>query len=482
MDRYCVAVSADQTGAHTVHTSGCPHMPAECDALGEFESRTPALSKAKERYANPIGCVYCTLDDRFYRAALDGLKSFRHMAFTVEFVRSRGLRVRKTLRDMWDLVEEWMAGTRAHCMDLLEYVDDLKLWGRQYVFLFEVEDDYVETLDRADFIRSLGNGGYEQPIYVWDVPEPRLVHVRREQRLLIFKLVEMRTFDLLVDDTREPFEERATNFFVVDLDDRHAELRLQELPVGAHRNVKAERDLLLAEIGKHVDLGQFRPVELEPVMTTLIRRPIYPITSTRFRATKADGSTRPPGLLAVVNSLFKSPVPSEVNARFECDQHVLGRKPLYFRLNGRNDYVEFDGIADPARVKEVLDKLVTISREPVPPDDGGLLQRGLVGRAIDGLEGQPIHQAIVLSAGAIAAALIWIVVEASGNYLFEKTVENALGPVPLVVITVAFEIAWTWLYYGSRRIRASFRALFQLPWRDIWGEIMAARRRAAAAR
>jgi hypothetical protein len=160
---------------------------------------------------------------------------------------------------MWDRIEEWMRGTRSRCMDLLQYVDDLKMWGRQYVFLFEVEAEYLERLSAPDFVQTVENGVYEQPIYVWNVPEPLLVHVRREQDRLIFKLVEMRTFDLFVDGASRRFEERAMNFLVVDLRDRHAELRLQELPVGAHRNVRQEHDLLLAELARHLDLEQFRP-------------------------------------------------------------------------------------------------------------------------------------------------------------------------------------------------------------------------------
>jgi len=482
MDRYCVSTEADAGGDHKVHTTGCKYMPEapDCLVLGDFESRAPALSAAQTHYPNSSGCVYCTLDDRFYRAALDSLKSFRHMAFTVRFLSSRGLRVRKTLREMWDELEEWMAGDRSRCMDLLQYVDGLRMWGRQYVFLFEVEAGYLEQLSRPDFVETFENGAYEEPRYVWDVPEPLLVHVERDEDRLIFKLVEMRTFDLLVDGVSRQFEERAMNFLVVDLEDGYAELRLQELPVGARRNVRAEHDLLLAEIKKHLALEKLRLIQLEPVMRTMIRRPVYRITYSKLTESEADGSPDKPGLLAIVNSRFKKPRPVEVNARLECDQEVLGKRPLYFRLNGRNDYIEFDGIADPARVKQVLDKIVSISREPPPaPDEGPLLQRGLVGRTLQGLEGKPIPQAVALATGAIAAAMIWIVVEGSGNYLVEKRVERALDPVPLVAITVAFEIAWNWLYYGSRRIRASFRALFQLPWRDIWGEIMGARSRAA---
>lgn len=481
-----------------MHTAGCKYMPdpENCLYLGRFKSRAAALSKAQEHYPRSSGCVYCTLSGRFCQAALDGLKSFRNRELTARFLRKHDLPVRRLLRQMWDDVEAWMNGIRSRCVDLLEYVDDLKMWGRQYVFLFEIEDECVEQLSPPDYVQNLEGGKYEQPIYIWNATEPLLVQVKRELDRVIFKLVGLRKFDLVVEGVRTPFEERSTNFFIVDLADRCAELRIQELPIGARRNLRQERDLLLKEIRRCLDTDKLHPIRLEPVMTTMIRRPICPVTSARFKATEGDGSPGTPPLIAIRNYLFRRPIPSEVNAHWDCSQDVLGKRPLHFRLNGGSDYVAFDGIADPARVSDVLKKIVAISRgraaRPLPPGEkprlvGGppfepekpLPRRGFVGRPLAELEGKPVAQAVLLSAGAVAAAIIWIGIEQSGNYLFETAVEKALH-VPMVAITVFAEIVWISWYYGLSRIAASFRALFRLGWRDIAREIAAARRRGKA--
>src|SRR5207247_45038 len=272
--------------------------------LGDFPSREPALSAAQAHYPNSTGCVYCTLDSRFYQAALDGLTRFKLKELARRFLVAHGLPVRRTLKQMWSDLGVWIQGTRSRCMALLEYVDNLRMWGRQRVFLFEVEDEYVEQLDHPDFIHNLEDGAYEQPAYIWDAAEPRLVHVKREGDLLIFKLVEMRKFDRLINNVMVPFEERSTNFLIINLRHRYAELRLQALTTRPRKNMRAERDLLLKELRKHLDIDGFSPIRLGKVMAAMIRKDIYPIDSITFKS----GPSKNPVLLAFTQ-LFKYPVP-----------------------------------------------------------------------------------------------------------------------------------------------------------------------------
>jgi hypothetical protein len=292
--------------------------------------------------------------------------------------------------------------------------------------------------------------------------------------LLVFKIIEMRTFDQLTDGSVQQLDERSTNFFIINLETGFAELRLQQLPVRAHRRLKDERDLFIEEINKYLNFDRFKRIRLEPVMSEMIRRPIYTITSTEFISSK-KAVPGVPTLVTVIHHLFEHPIPSHMAAHWDCEQDVLGESQLHFRLYGSSDSIAFGGVADPRRVSDVLQKIIAIhggtDKEPI----GSLWRRGLVDGPYKSLEGQPRAQAVILSAGAIAALLIWIIIEGFGNYLLEQWVESILGGFPLIVITLLIELLWTVRYYGWNRIKRSFEALRSIPLSQIWDAFKKAR-------
>lgn len=428
------------------------------------------------------------LDERFYQSALDGLKSYRRTDFTVRFLKQHGLPVGKSLGQMWADIREWVGSDDDRCRDLLKYVDELRMWGRQRVFLFEVEEPYAGRLSESEFVRGLVGGVYDKPIYRWETEKPLLVDIEHRvdpasgSPLLVSKLVETRRYDLLIDDELKSFEERSTNFLIVDLREHFAELRIQELPAGARRSLRAERDLLREEIGRYLDFDKFTPIRMEPVMRTILRSPIYPVTSSRLKSSEADFPVGTPTLTVILNRLFRHPTPTEVDAHWECDQDVLGNSPLHFRLNATNDFVAFGGIADPDRIRDILKRIVDVGRGGTGPIevDGPLWKRGAVERPLAGLEDQPRAQAVLLSVGAIAASIIWIVISGVRSYLIDEWWNAVLRGVPVEAVTIPVEIAWTWFFYGSDRIRRSFRALWSFEWPKVWSEMMEARDRGKA--
>jgi hypothetical protein len=427
------------------------------------------------------------LDKRFRQVALDALKSFRHTEFTVRFLKRQNLPVSRNLTQMWADIQAWLIqGDDSRCLDLLEYVDDLKIWGRQRIFLFEIngeQEEFTAQLSDPSFVRGLVGDVYDKPLYRWQADEPFLAQVKHATDpytgapMLVFELIEMRTFDLLIDGISKSYEERSTNFFVVNLEDSFAELRLQQLPTGAHRNLKEERRLFEKEIRKHLGrtFDRFSPIPMEPIMGEMLRRPIYPITATEFKAGK-DASLGIPTLKIVLTRLFthlfRNPIPNYIAAYWKCKQDVLGESKLHFRLYGGNDSVAFGGIADPGRINDILKNMVDIGRkvdkDGPEPENGPIWKRGLVDKPYKNHEGQPKAQAYVLSAGVIAASMIWIVIEGVGKYLLEDWVERILGGVPLIAITILIELLWIWLYYGSNRIKRSFRILWSMKLSGIW--------------
>jgi len=424
------------------------------------------------------------LDKRFCKVALAALKSFRHKEFTVNFLKRHNLPVRGNLKQMWAEIEKWVdQGDHSNCVDLLEYVDDLKMWGRQRIFLFEIngeKEEFITQLSNPDFVRNMVGDVYDKPVYRWEAGKPFLAEVKHTTDtstgapLLVFKIIEMRKFDQLIGDSVQQLDERSTNFFIINLQAGFAELRLQQLPVRAHRRLKDERELFEEVIKKYLNFDRFKRIPLEPIMSEMIRRPIYTITSTEFISSK-DSIPGVPTLVTVIHHLFEHPIPSHMAAYWKCEQGVLGESQLHFRLYGSSDSIAFGGMADPGCISDILQKIIDIHRREDIVEKESLWKRGLVDDIYNNLEGQPRAQAVVLSSGAIAALLIWIVIEGVGNYLLEAWVESILGGFPLIVITLLIEMVWTVRFYGWNRIKRSFEALRSIPLSQIWNAFKKAR-------
>jgi hypothetical protein len=222
-----------------------------------------------------------SVDIRFTREALDGLKSLG-MKPTIDFMKEAGLPYRKNLQQMWSAIEGWLnKDVNNNCIKLLEYVDDLKLWGKQRIFLFKIEDSkIIKSFLDDNFLRGLAGDLYDRPVYKWDIEKPTLVHVKREadehtgDSLLIFKFIETRKFKAQVNLKMAIFEERSTNFLVINLSAGIAELRLQHLPQDALLNIKEEYRLFIEEIRLVLKdaFDSFTPMGLERVMQRIISK------------------------------------------------------------------------------------------------------------------------------------------------------------------------------------------------------------------
>lgn len=421
-----------------------------------------------------------TIDKKFYEEAFTTLKSFGYKQFAIEFLKRVGLPVRDSLSQMWNDIEDWLKkGEDAECIRLLEYVDELKMWGKQRIYLFNIEGtDTVDQLSDELQIKQLVKVQQvlDNPIYQWELSKPTLVHVRRYQdpqtndSLLVFKYIELRKFDFEEDGVVQTSEERSTNYFIINLSKSYAELRLQQLPTRAHLNYRREYDLFTSEIraclGKLFD--HFKPIAMEKVMYTIAQRPIFKITGIRFvsgRKKSEPAST----LLLIINRLFSNPRITYVAGYRRYKQKILGKSRLYFSLSRSSNSLDIGGIADPDKIRDLIEKIIDIHndkgaspRPPIPP---------IMDKLYPKLDGQPKAQAVVLAAGAIAAFIIWIIMDGVGNYLFEEWIQNLLGGIPLIVPKILIEILWIVAYYGYRRIIRSFQALRHLSPTQI-GEII----------
>ncbi len=419
------------------------------------------------------------IDSRFCKVALDGLKTYRHRGFTVQFIKKNDIPSDgNTLAEMWDDIEKWLAqGIVSRCKKLLDYVDSLKLWGRQRIFLFEIENynqGFREQLHYLDVMDKLLN----KPVYDWDTEEPFIASISEDTNphtnapILVFKIIEMRKYDVLSNGAMVPHVERTTNFFIINLQEGFAELRLQKMPPRPEKSIKDEYllflDLLEESLG--ILFTNFLPIPMEKIMYTLIRIPVYSITSTIFKASRHENPDMPT-LSIVLNRLFRHPMPNHIAAFWDCEQKLLGQSKLHFRLIGGNNSLAVGGVADPEKVSNIINDIFKIYNGTYIGKKESTWKKGWVDEGYNSLEGNPKAQAVILSAGAIAALIIWILIEGLGNYLFEEWVERILKGVPLVFITISIEIVWMLRYYGWNRIKTSFKVLFSMPVLQIWGLI-----------
>jgi len=433
-----------------------------------------------------------SLDKRFQQVALDGLKSFWPAAFTVRFLRQHDLPISGPKKQMWADIQAWMAaGDASRCRALLEYVTNLKMWGKQRIFLYDIRGDreaLIEQLSSPDRVRELVGDAYNNPIYRFDDKGLFLGEAEHTNNpdtgapSLVLKFIETREFEVQVDNALTTHEERSINFFIVNLREGFAQLRVQQLPTGAIRNLNEERQRLEEAIGEHLGLDRFSdrfsPIKLKPIMAKIRRAPIYTVNRATFVAGAGAGNGGS-FLFAVLAALFKNPVPVNIAAYWKCEQDVLGKRRLFFTLHGGNNHVEFGGITDPHRIGEILQNIVNLSRGILPTDfkdDVSVWVKGSVDEKYKNLEGQPQAQGVILSGGIIAAFVIWIIIEGVGNYLLDTTVKELLHGVPLIVVTMLINLVVIWRYYGWRRVKRSFKALGQMSWSKIWETLTKAKK------
>lgn len=426
-----------------------------------------------------------TIDKRFYKEAINTLKSFGPREFTVRFLKIIGLPVKGNLDQMWDDIEDWLKrGNDSDCIRLLEYVDELKMWGKQRIYLFTIEnEDTIEKLSDDQEISRLERVGrvYNNPVYEWELNTPTLVWAKKKvdfqskETLLILKFIELREFKFVVDGIVQTSEERSTNYFIINLTKGYAELRLQQLPTGANLKYKEEYIRFMAEISNCLgeSFNSFKPISFKKVLPTIIQKPLFSITGITFVSGKKS-SLPTSTLLLIINRLFSNPRVSFISSYWRCKQEILGRSRLYFSLSGNSNSINIGGIADPKKIRELLQKIVNIHKDI--RTRSGPIPKPIMDNLYFKLYGHPKAQAIVLSAGAVAAFLIWIIMDGVGNYLFEEGVQKFLGSTPIEVPKIIIEIIWILAFYGWKRTLRSFIALRHLSPTQIWKTIMEAKK------
>lgn len=272
--------------------------------------------------------------------------------------------------------------------DLSDYIDELKMYGKQHVFLYELKGDhkdYLNELRNPHYIKErlrqfdLENL-FNNPKLAWQAPEPKLAEVGHSfkdgEGLLLFKWVETRGFlDKWIDDRGIPHytlkDERSANFFIVNLKDGRAQIRIQTRQPSPVRKLREELDIYRKEISRLIRLSRFTPIALEPVVKNLLTKPILPIRGRELIYPKRGRliAAGDPSFFRKLGLPFSGFFGREIALHCECEQRITGEPELFFTVNGESDHVKFNAITDKSKVDFILDELRKLSTESIEMDE-----------------------------------------------------------------------------------------------------------------
>ena len=410
-------------------------------------------------------------------------------SFTTKFMRKHDLPVANSKSAMLNRIQNEIIGPkeRLHFEDLVEYLDELRLWGRQCVVLYALKnvgkkndgEKYLEKLRSPEYIKErLGRqkNRFNNNVCRWKANKPFLSEVRHnfdkknKRGELSFKWVQTRQFEKLIKRTYQTFDERSVNFFIINLEDGSAQLRIQSLPDRSLTTLGEELQTYTKEIEKLLDFDHFTPVSLKPVMQEFLFKKVLPIThwSVRTRTGRLQGNRDP----SFIQRRFRLPLqgitPQEVRVYWECQQEVTKRKRLFFALEAEdnvNDVIIFNAITDKEGVDYIVSTLLEAGRKylklkkiaPPPPlpkiPKDGLLD--VIEQKAKGTPHERLKKAATEAAILPGLALNRIIFESITSWLPEPIIER-ITHVPFIVFELLVYGILLFVFYGGNRVQNLF--------------------------
>lgn len=431
---------------------------------------------------------------KWLREAIGELDHYIAKPFTTDFMKKHDLPVLPVKKAMHNSIQRKIAGSKKppHFEDLVEYLDELKPWGKQCVSRYALrytEKEYLKQLLDPDYIKERLSklnlkDRYNNHICRWDSDTPFLSEVRHnfdydnKRGWLSFKWIQTRRFRILVDDAYRIFKERSVNFFIIDLEDGSAQLRIQSLRSKPLKKIEQELQTYTEEIEKLLDFHRFSPISLEPVMKQFLFKKVLPITywSIKTQKGKLRGYKVSPSFMQRRLILpFQGVTPHEIQVYWKCQQEVGNRDRLYFALEAEDNVIVFNAITDKRRVNYLLSSLLATARrhskdEKIDINEvlgirqprRGILQGGFRDWIKHKVAGTPRGKIIKLAAeAAILPPLILnrVIFDIITTWLKETIIEQITN-IPFIVFELLVYVILLIIFYGGDRVRKYF---FRIP-------------------
>ncbi len=412
---------------------------------------------------------------------IEDLNFFQSTEFTTKFRDNFNLKKltrKKGINDLQNRISNF--SSEPYCHQLYSYIDELRMWGKQQIFLYKFKpadknDTFLNELSKPAYIQeNLKNKNvenvFENNICYLKSEKPILAHVYYENKnnktvKLIFKWIMTRKYFKLVGKTYMPREIRSTSFFVVNLLDGFAEIRLQQLPPNPNLNPMQERDMYIKEINKYIDFHKFSLIELKPIMEIILKKAIFTNKAVNIV------SSNKPGHLIFKNlfpRFYKHPVANSVSAYWTCKQDIIGKSKINFTLFRESNSIKLTGVVDPKKLNKILNKIYEIHEGNTDPIDHiPFIRNGIVGTTLKLVENKEKTETVLVTTGSLGAFLIWTLWEFLVEYINLKLTEQITWLDTNYTKSVV-EISYIILYYGIDRIILSIKFLFiQSPFKLI---------------
>lgn len=360
--------------------------------------------------------------------------------------------------------------------DLVDYMDQLKMNGKQHIFLytFKGSQEYLNELHNPGYIKKRlrkfnPKNLFNKSKLVWNAPKPKLAEVKHSfkngEGRLLFKWVKSRSLPAGLP------KERSVNFFIIDLKDGNSEIRIQSLQTESQQVLRDELKIFKEEISKYINFNLFSPVALNPAIKSLLQKPFLPITNweIEYPGGKKFRAVGDPKHFDRIGLFFKNFKSRETTIYWECNQEATGRKRLFFKLNGENDEIRFNGITDKSKVDFILNQLRELS---IGAEDNILAiydhsndKCGMLGYAKRKVEKHKRSKILKPTLTAIFSFLYGVIfiplfkdeVEA---WMQQKIFQVILPGVPLIIFQVLILLMTALLFFGSNTFRRKIPKVF----------------------
>lgn len=309
--------------------------------------------------ANRIQCV---------REAVKALSQY-NISIINRFMKSIRIYSDGTKKEKLNLIENRVSRSKNRCKKLYKYIDELKMMGNQHVFLFSFNEDnliYIEPLNKlaktkknTELAKRLN-----EPLYVWKSISPQLAEVtttknKFDSNCVILKWNQTREYRKLIGNVFETIKERTTDFFIINLQNGTAQLRIQCLPSGPFRDVQKQYNVYLKIIKRLIGFKKITPFFLEPIMQKMLHQNLLPVTYwyIKSRLGNLQGNKGNPVLLQRLRLFLFNYILHSIRVYWVYKLKKGSEKRLYFTLNSYANSISFESIADQSHIDFILDQL-----------------------------------------------------------------------------------------------------------------------------
>ncbi len=267
----------------------------------------------------------------------------------------------------------------------LEIFDEHKDKGIVHIFFYRLDDkEYLERLrDERNLKKILPETArnlINKKILIWDSPAPTLVNIRHSFQNghgeLAFKWVESRMWDEreskgTIDSP--PYydrrKERSVNYFIIDLNEGIAQMRIQLIKPNALQSLKGEYDIFLEEIEKLLDFKKFRRIALESVAKSFLFDET--ITQKTWELWLPEGGcfTAKDKPAKYIKFGFKLKLITffvrKLNFDYKPKKRIWGPPVVRLKLDGEKDILTINNYCDQEQMTEIINKVLIIKENKI---------------------------------------------------------------------------------------------------------------------